>query len=263
MKQKEKAEEKNKAVKEQFLMRKNDININGLAIPPKTNIKLADLSLEDRKKIIFKSYYENLDKAEKEAEEKQLKKTRGRPVGSKNKKTIVINENNVFIPEEKATFNLKTDEKKEPYELDKYLNNNAKLMKNNLNKDIINQSKIFELNKKIKEEQKEKEKIKKSNFNKDIINQSKLFELNKKVKDEKKETRKHVNLFMQSQFDVDRLSNNITKDRELYNQFLDDLEQEKENEKKEQAFMRENDKNIKRLGRPKRNQSNTSEENFI
>jgi hypothetical protein len=221
LKQKEKAEEKNKAVKEQFLMRKNDININGLAIPPK--------------KIIFKSYYENLDKAEKEAEEKQLKKTRGRPVGSKNKKTIVINENNVFIPEEKATFNLKTDEKK-----------------NNLNKDIINQSKIFELNKKIKEEQKEKEKIKKSNFNKDIINQSKLFELNRKVKDEKKETRKHVNLFMQSQFDVDRLSNNITKDRELYNQFLDDLEQEKENEKKEQAFMRENDKNIKRLGRPKR-----------
>ena len=70
------------------------------------------------------------------------------------------------------------------------------------------------------------------------------------MKDEKKETRKHVNLFMQSQFDVDRLSNNITKDRELYNQFLDDMEQEKENEKREQAIMRENDINIKKLGRP-------------
>ena len=51
---------------------------------------------------------------------------------------------------------------------------------------------------------------------------------------------------MQSQFDVDRLSNNITKDRELYNQFLDDLEQKKENEKREQAIMREYDKNIKK-----------------
>ena len=45
-------------------------------------------------------------------------------------------------------------------------------------------------------------------MNKDIINQSKIFQLNKNLKDEKKETRKHVNLFMQSQFEVDRLSKN-------------------------------------------------------
>ena len=55
---------------------------------------------------------------------------------------------------------------------------------------------------------------------------------------------------MQSQFENNRLENDIVKDREIYNQFLDDLEQEKENEKREQAFMRENDRNIKKLGRP-------------
>ena len=108
-------------------MRENDININGLAIPPKKNIKLADLSSEDRRKIIFKSYYENLDKAEKEAEDKKLKKTRGRPVGSKNKKTIVINENNTFIPEANSTFNSTTNNKQEPFDLEKYRNNNKKL----------------------------------------------------------------------------------------------------------------------------------------
>ena len=75
--QKTKAEEKMKVVKEQFLMRANDININGLGISPKKNTKLDDLSLEDRRKIIFKSYYENLDKAKKEEEEKQFKKKHG------------------------------------------------------------------------------------------------------------------------------------------------------------------------------------------
>ena len=79
---------------------------------------------------------------------------------------------------------------------------------NNLNKDIITQSKIFDLSKKLKDEQKQTEKLKKTNLNKDIINQSKIFQLNKNLKDEKKETRKHVNLFMQSQFEVDRLSKN-------------------------------------------------------
>jgi len=126
--QKTKAEEKMKVVKEQFLMRANDININGLGISPKKNTKLADLSLEDRRKIMFKSYYENLDKAKKEEEEKQFKKkTRGRPVGSKNKKTIVINENNTFIPEANSTFNSTTNNKQEPFDLEKYRNNNKKL----------------------------------------------------------------------------------------------------------------------------------------
>ena len=96
----------------------------------------------------------------------------------------------------------------------------------------------------------EEQKQNKTNLNKDIINQSKIFNLNKQLKDEKKETRKHVNLFMQSEFENDRLRDNIVKDRDIYNNYLNDIEIEKENEKKEQAFMRENDKNVKKLGRP-------------
>ena len=125
-----------------------------------------------------------------------------------------------------------------------------KQKKNNLNKDIINQSKIFQLSKKLKDEKEEKINIKKTNLNKDIINQSKIFDLKKQIKGEKKETRKHVNLFMQSQFENDRLVDNIVKDRNIYNKYLNDIEIEKENEKREQAFMRENDINIKKLGRP-------------
>ena len=43
-------------------------------------------------------------------------------------------------------------------------------------------------------------------MNKDIINQSKIFQLNKNLKDEQKEKRSNLNSFMQSQFEVDRLS---------------------------------------------------------
>ena len=73
LKQKEKAEEKKKTVKEQFLMRENDNNINELGISPKKNMNFADLPLEDRRRIIFKSYYENLDK-DKKKEEKAKRK---------------------------------------------------------------------------------------------------------------------------------------------------------------------------------------------
>ena len=55
---------------------------------------------------------------------------------------------------------------------------------------------------------------------------------------------------MQSQFEVDRLSKQNDKDKTKFNQLLNNIKAVKENEKKEQAFMRENDKNIKRLGRP-------------
>ena len=122
--------------------------------------------------------------------------------------------------------------------------------RNNLNKDIITQSKIFDLSKKLKDEQKETGKLKKTSLNKDIINQSKIFQLNKNLKDEQKEKRSNLNLFMQSQFEVDRLSKNNENDKTKFNQFLNNIKIVKENEKKEQALMRENDKNIKRLGRP-------------
>ena len=122
--------------------------------------------------------------------------------------------------------------------------------RNNLNKDIITQSKIFDLSKKLKDEQKETGKLKKTNLNKDIINQSKIFQLNKNLKDEQKEKRSNLNLFMQSQFEVDRLSKNNENDKTKFNQFLNNIKIVKENEKKEQALMRENDKNIRRLGRP-------------
>ena len=65
MKQKEKAEEKKKTV--------NDNNIKELGISPKKNTKFTDLPLEDRKRIIFKSYYENLDKEKKKEEEAKRK----------------------------------------------------------------------------------------------------------------------------------------------------------------------------------------------
>ena len=87
-------------------------------------------------------------------------------------------------------------------------------------------------------------------MNKDIINQSKIFQLNKNLKDEQKEKRSNLNLFMQSQFEVDRLSKNNENDKTKFNQFLNNIKIVKENEKKEQALMRENDKNIRRLGRP-------------
>ena len=57
---------------------------------------------------------------------------------------------------------------------------------------------------------------------------------------------------MQSQFENDRLTNNIATDRDMYNNYLNDIEIENENQKREQAFMRENDRNIKKLGRPTR-----------
>ena len=57
-------------------MRENDNNIKELGISPKKNMKFADLPLEDRRKIIFKSYYENLDKA-KQKEEKEAKRKDG------------------------------------------------------------------------------------------------------------------------------------------------------------------------------------------
>ena len=122
--------------------------------------------------------------------------------------------------------------------------------RNNLNKDIITQSKIFDLSKKLKDEQKETGKLKKTNLNKDIINQSKIFQLNKNLKDEQKEKRSNLNLFMQSQFEVDRLSKNNENDKTKFNKILNNIKTVKENEKKEQALMRENDKNIRRLGRP-------------
>ena len=63
---------------------------------------------------------------------------------------------------------------------------------------------------------------------------------------------------MQSQFENDRLTNDINKDRDMYNNYLNDIEIEKDNEKREQAFMRENDKNIKRLGKPRNNDNDTT-----
>ena len=67
----------------------------------------------------------------------------------------------------------------------------------------------------------EKQKIKKAsiikdqeqrnNLNKDIINKSKIFQLNKNIKDEQKEKRSNLNSFMQSQFQVDRLSRKMMK----------------------------------------------------
>ena len=140
--------------------------------------------------------------------------------------------------------------------------------RNNLNKDIITQSKIFDLSKKLKDEQKETGKLKKTNLNKDIINQAKIFQLNKNLKDEQKEKRSNLNSFMQSQFEVDILSKQNDKDKTKFNQLLNNIKTVKENEKKEQAFMRENDKNIKRLGRPtnetrERNQEMRNNPNII
>ena len=66
----------------------------------------------------------------------------------------------------------------------------------------------------------------------------------------KKKKRSNLNLFMQSQFEVDRLSKSNENDKTKFNKILNNIKTVKENEKKEQALMRENDKNIKRLGRP-------------
>ena len=88
----------------------------------------------------------------------------------------------------------------------------------------------------------EKQKIKKAsiikdqeqrnNLNKDIICKSKIFQLNKNIKDEQKEKRSNLNSFMQSQFQVDRLSRKNDEDKTKFNQILNNIKTVKENEKK-------------------------------